>query len=80
MTKALVFAHRGFSGKFTENSPEAFRAAVELGVDGVELDVWICKTGEPVVFHDRQLERVTNGAGNIYDKTFNCTIRPHHAA
>ena len=70
MAKTLVFAHRGFSGKFTENSLEAFQAAVQVGVDGVELDVWVCQTGELVVFHDRQLERLTNGVGNIYDKTF----------
>lgn len=66
----LVFAHRGFSGKFTENSLQAFQEAVKLGVDGVELDVWVCKTGELVVFHDRDLERVTNGKGKITDKTF----------
>lgn len=70
MTKTLIFAHRGFSGKFIENSLAAFQAAVQLGVDGIELDVWVCRTGEVVVFHDRQLERMTNGIGKIYDQTF----------
>jgi len=68
--QTLVFAHRGFSGKFTENSLQAFQQAVNLGVDGVELDVWVCKTGELVVFHDRELARVTNGKGKIIDQTF----------
>lgn len=69
--KPLVFGHRGFRGKYTENSLQAFKQAVSLGVDGVELDVWVCKTGELVVFHDRTLERLTSGKGNIFDKTFN---------
>lgn len=68
--KCLVFGHRGFGGKYTENSLQAFKQAVSLGVDGVELDVWVCKTGELVVFHDRTLERLTKGQGNVFDKTF----------
>jgi glycerophosphoryl diester phosphodiesterase len=69
-TTILTIGHRGFAGKYTENSLQAFEQAVNLGVDGVELDVWVCKTGELVVFHDRTLERLTSGVGKISDYTF----------
>lgn len=69
MARPLIFAHRGFSGNFTENSQSAFQAAIQFGVDGIELDVWLCRSGEVVVFHDRELERMTNGSGKIYDQT-----------
>lgn len=68
--KVLTIGHRGFAGKYTENSLQAFEQASKLGVDGVELDVWVCKTGELVVFHDRTLERLTSGTGKISDYTF----------
>ena len=51
-TRALNFAHRGFTQAAPENTLAAFKAAIELGVDGIELDVRTCKTGEVVVFHD----------------------------
>jgi len=66
----LVFGHRGFAGKYQENSLQAFEQAAKLGVDGVELDVWVCKTGELVVYHDRTLERLTSVLGKISDYTF----------
>ncbi len=68
--KILTIGHRGFAGKYMENSLQGFRQAVRLGVDAVELDVWVCKTGELMVFHDRTLERLTKGTGNIADQTF----------
>jgi glycerophosphoryl diester phosphodiesterase len=45
-----------------ENSLEAFARAISEGAAGVELDVRLCATGEPVVLHDASLGRVTNGA------------------
>jgi glycerophosphoryl diester phosphodiesterase len=48
----LVFAHRGLHERARENTLEAFRAAVALGVDGVELDVRRCAEGDLVVNHD----------------------------
>jgi glycerophosphoryl diester phosphodiesterase len=67
--KFLNFAHRGFTASAPENSLAAFRAALELGVDGIELDVRTCKTGEVVVFHDSTLARLTNGKGFIKGKS-----------
>ena len=67
--KPLNFAHRGFTASAPENSMAAFKAAIELGAHGIELDVRTCKTGELVVFHDPTLARLTNGRGFIKNKT-----------
>ena len=52
--QTLVWAHRGASGYAPENTLEAFRKAVEMGADGVELDVQLTKDGELVVIHDER--------------------------
>jgi glycerophosphoryl diester phosphodiesterase len=54
----LILGHRGASADFPENTLEAFRAAVAQGADGVELDVMRCGSGELVVCHDEQLQRL----------------------
>jgi len=54
----LVIAHRGSSALAPENSLAAFRRAAADGADGVELDVLSCATGEVVVFHDDDLQRL----------------------
>jgi len=48
----------------------AFHRSLEFGVDGIELDVQRCATGELIVFHDEDLGRTTNGVGLIKDCTF----------
>lgn len=71
MKKPLLFAHRGFSGDYPENSPLAFRMAVEkTRVDGFESDVHITRDGELVIFHDASVERTSNGTGFIKDYTY----------
>ena len=71
MKKTLLFAHRGFSGKYPENSPLAFRKAVEeTEADGIESDVHITKDGKLVIFHDATVERTSNGTGYIKDMTY----------
>lgn len=67
MTK--VWAHRGASGYAPENSMEAFQIAVEMGADGIELDVQLTKDGEIVVIHDEFIQRVSNGKGKVCDYT-----------
>lgn len=52
----LTIAHRGASGYEMENTLAAFKAAVALGVDMVELDIRTCKTGEAIVIHDKFIE------------------------
>ncbi len=48
----LVIAHRGASAAETENSLAAFRAAIDLGADAIELDVCATADGSVVVHHD----------------------------
>jgi glycerophosphoryl diester phosphodiesterase len=48
----------------------AFRKSLELGVDGIELDIHRCASGELVVIHDETLQRTTNGVGLVKDSTY----------
>ncbi|MBE6567303.1 MAG: hypothetical protein E7657_01450 [Ruminococcaceae bacterium] len=64
-----VCAHRGFSSILPENSLAAFAAAVAMGAEEIELDLWFTKDGVPVVLHDPTLDRVSNGEGNVWDYT-----------
>ncbi len=64
-----VAAHRGLSATYPENTMEAFRAAVEAGVDQVETDIRITKDGELVLIHDATLDRTTNGTGRVVEHT-----------
>ena len=64
-----IFAHRGFSGKYPENTMLAFEKAVEIGVDGIELDVHLTKDNELVIIHDEDIKRTTNGEGLVKDMT-----------
>lgn len=64
-----VIAHRGFSGSAPENTIIAFKKAIEVGSDMIELDVRLSKDGEVVVLHDETLERTTTGKGKVIEKT-----------
>ena len=64
------FAHRGFSGKYPENTMLAFEKAVEIGADGAELDVQLTKDGEVVIIHDETIDRTTDGKGYVVDYTY----------
>ncbi len=63
----LIFAHRGASQVAPENTLAAFRQAVEIGVDGIELDVQLSADGVPVVIHDATVDRTTDGSGWVRD-------------
>jgi glycerophosphoryl diester phosphodiesterase len=65
-----IIAHRGFSGRAPENTMAAFRLALELKVDGLELDVQRSKDGELVICHDPIVNRTTDGQGAINDLTW----------
>lgn len=64
-----VVAHRGDSANFPENTLEAFRSAVEMGIDVVETDVHLTKDGVVVIWHDPTLERNTDGSGTLESHT-----------
>ena len=68
-SQPLIFAHRGASAVAPENTLPAFVKALELGADGIELDVQATADGELVVLHDFNLERTTTGAGLLRKRT-----------
>jgi glycerophosphoryl diester phosphodiesterase len=71
MVKPLNIAHRGFSGKYPENTRRAFLAAIEEGgCDGIESDVHLSADGEPVIIHDATLDRTSSGSGRVGDHPF----------
>ena len=61
----LIYAHRGSSAHHPENTLRAFRHALATGVDGIEFDVHATVDGVPVVIHDRNVERTTDGSGYV---------------
>ncbi len=65
----VVIAHRGASGYAPENTLPAFQKALELNAEMIELDVMLSQDGVPVLFHDRELDRKTNGSGMVQDYT-----------
>lgn len=63
----IVVAHRGAHAKVPENTLAAFRNAIELRCDFVEMDVRSTKDDALVILHDSTLDRTTNGSGNVAD-------------
>jgi glycerophosphoryl diester phosphodiesterase len=63
MNSILKIGHRGAKGYVAENTLASFQKAIDLGVDGIELDVHLCQSGEVVVIHDDTIERTTSGKG-----------------
>jgi len=66
-----VCAHRGFSTIAPENSMPAYGAAIAMGAEEIELDLWPTLDGEIVSCHDRKLDRVSDGVGFITSYTLN---------
>lgn len=67
--RILIVAHRGCSGRAPENTLAAFRMALELGADMIECDVRLTRDAKVVTFHDRTLNRTTNGKGPVENYT-----------
>ena len=61
----MRIAHRGASGSAPENTLAAFKKAIEIGVDAVELDLHGSADGEVVVIHDSSLDRTTDHNGSV---------------
>jgi glycerophosphoryl diester phosphodiesterase len=59
--RPLLFAHRGLSSRFPENTLAAFKAAKDRGVPGIELDVHLAQGGRLLVFHDDTTRRIPGG-------------------
>lgn len=69
-TGTLVFAHRGAMAYRPQNTIPSFELAWEMGADGIELDVQCTSDGAVVVFHDDELDGLTDGTGSVREKTF----------
>ncbi len=67
LKRPLVIAHRGTPTQFLENTLPGFRRAIEIGADMIELDVQELLSGELVVFHDFDLERLAHDDRELTD-------------
>lgn len=73
-----IWAHRGCSQMYPENTMLAFEKAVKLkGLTGIELDIQLTRDGEIVVIHDERVDRTTEGIGFVRDYTLSELKRFH---
>mgnify|MGYP003289527046 CR=1 FL=1 len=69
MKKILVEGHRGFCAKYPENTMISFQAALEMGVDAIEFDVWLTADKVPVLIHDGNCRRTCGEDVHVRDLT-----------
>ena len=69
-SSVIVVAHRADWRNFPENSLEAIQGSIDMGVDMLELDVQRTKDGVLMLMHDHNLDRMTNGSGDIAETTW----------
>ena len=69
MNKIVVEGHRGYAAKYPENTMVSFEAAIDLGVDAIEFDVWLTKDKVPVILHDGNCKRTCGVDVHIRDLT-----------
>lgn len=67
--RPLVISHAACAGHAPENTLAGVRAALELGVDAIEVDVHVTADGIPVLMHDPTVDRTTNGRGSVASLT-----------
>lgn len=70
MTNFINYAHRGAPAYAPENTLSSFRKALELGANGIELDLRITKDKKIVIFHDKLIDKKSNGTGKLKDYTY----------
>jgi len=61
----LRIGHRGSKGYVAENTLESIKHAILLGVNGIEIDVFKCLSGELVLSHENNLKRLTGKSGQL---------------
>ena len=69
MKKIVVEGHRGYAAKYPENTLVSFAAAMDLGVDAVEFDVWLSADKVPVIIHDGNGRRTCGKDVHVNDLT-----------
>ncbi len=72
--KPIIIGHRGASAYEPENTLRSFERAIAMGASMIELDVFVCASGEVVVIHDDTVDRTTNGKGRVKELTLD-TLR-----
>lgn len=70
MYNFINYAHRGASAYAPENTMSSFKKAIQLGANGIELDLQQTKDGKIVIFHDKVIDKKSNGKGKIEDYTY----------
>lgn len=65
-----VCAHRGFNTVAPENTLPAYGAAVAMGAEEIEFDLWLTSDGVVVSMHDKDLDRVSTGTGFVWEHTY----------
>ena len=69
MSNILVEGHRGYASKYPENTLISFEAAMDLGVDAIEFDIWLSKEQVPVIIHDGNCKRTCGVDAHVNDMT-----------
>ena len=69
MDRIFVEGHRGYCAKYPENTLISFEAALDLGVDGIEFDVWLTSDKVPVLMHDGNALRTCGVNKHLRDMT-----------
>ncbi len=65
-----VISHRGANKIAPQNTLPAFQKAFEIGIDGIETDVHLTSDGIPVICHNYEIDKTSNGRGTITDMSF----------
>ncbi|MGR9108801.1 MAG: glycerophosphodiester phosphodiesterase [Gammaproteobacteria bacterium] len=71
MQSCSIYAHRGLSSEYLENSRGAFDRAVAIGADGIETDVQLTRDGVSVLWHDEQLTKIGQPETRIGETDYN---------
>ncbi len=69
MRDIIIIGHRGAAAHAPENTLQSFETALRMGADMVELDVQMTKDGHLVCIHDYEVDRTTNGSGQVCEMT-----------
>ncbi len=67
---SLILGHRGASAYAPDNTRAAFELAINMGADGVETDIHVTKDGVPVIQHNYEIDRNSNGHGYVEEMTY----------
>ena len=70
MSRVLVEGNRGYCEKYPENTLVSFEAALDLGVDAFEFDVWLTADKVPVIMHDGRCTRTCSDERHLRDMTY----------